>query len=637
MVNLGSSTYSNAKTVAVGARGRLVCPRTVSIRNWISTSSSKWPDAFKVTVSGNKVTVTRTDSKGGWGMNLKFMCKSMGVAVRGKVVASTATGLRLCGTRQSTASSRVGALEPVGAARPPSGAGAGTVRTTTGWAKHASPVEVARCIPDVGAEKVFANRGYRFSGMGDLTGARPVYYLGGRSTVSPGPRDIPLVTDKDATVYIDLPAGERFEDVVYTFGEEDGLCSPGLVPVPEGECAQAAKATLGGEDYAFMHGGGCGDAWDAKKYPNTKEANLTSCASTCRETGNCTHFVYTSASGTCKRHNRCTKKAEADAPSSYALLRGGLDLNITRTSSPATPLGCSFRRDDWSLEWNAGALQNESTPAARSRFTVLCKARAHVPGSSQTLPAWLGDANNGWRKLDGFAGTTLGSGSSVGSSATCGQRIVMANKVCTAVAFTERTSLQECAAACAKDVRCTRFAYAGHSSVGEAGDTCVGCQTTGAGAVAHDTDFDIFEPDAGAPKTCPYTGRGVFAKSFAAGATINLAHPTGSDHPLVMFIDYNGTTPVKADKVATHPRPAERVEYNVVTDEMAMCAKATGSNVKYIGETCGCDKKKIRWTGMETDDSRFHGCTWTLRDGYASAGYATGYRYPPPYHTHTHT
>jgi len=376
-----------------------------------------------------------------------------------------------------------------------------------------------------------------------------------------------------------------------------------------------------------------------EKHPDTETTNVTDCARACKATDNCTHFSYSAADGACQRHNANNNvcfRPISSAFSSYALLRGGLNATVTETTSPAAPLGCTFRQSDWRLEFNAAARQNETTLAARRKHAVLCKPRAHAAGD-KTLPAWLADTQNGWRKVDKLAGTTLGSGSDAGSAAKCNQRIVMANKVCAAQYFALRASLQECAAACAKDARCARFAFAGHDSIGELADTCFGCQTTGAGAVRHNTAFDIFEPDPGAPKTCPYTGRGVFAKSFAAGATINLAHPTGSDHPLVMFIDYNGTEPAKA---TTRPRPAKRVEYNVVTAEPAMCAKATGSNVKYIGEACGCDKKQIKWTGMETEDSRFHSCTWTLRDGYVSAGYAFGYRYTHTHaraHTHAHT
>ena len=48
------------------------CPTKVDKTNWLGDNNHD--DKFSVAQDGNRVTVTRTDQNGGWGMNLKFIC-----------------------------------------------------------------------------------------------------------------------------------------------------------------------------------------------------------------------------------------------------------------------------------------------------------------------------------------------------------------------------------------------------------------------------------------------------------------------------------------------------------------------------------------------------------------------------------
>eukprot|EP00808_Paulinella_micropora_P025706 g58617.t1 len=68
-VRVGSSG-GNSKTVT--ASTSVTCPATVSRANWLGGYT--WPDMFAVTTSGSQVSVRRTDSTSGWGMDLRFKC-----------------------------------------------------------------------------------------------------------------------------------------------------------------------------------------------------------------------------------------------------------------------------------------------------------------------------------------------------------------------------------------------------------------------------------------------------------------------------------------------------------------------------------------------------------------------------------
>eukprot|EP00808_Paulinella_micropora_P025708 g58618.t1 len=68
-VRVGSSG-SNSKTVT--ASTTVTCPATVSRANWLGGFT--WPDTFAVTTLGSQVSVRRTDSNSGWGMDLRFKC-----------------------------------------------------------------------------------------------------------------------------------------------------------------------------------------------------------------------------------------------------------------------------------------------------------------------------------------------------------------------------------------------------------------------------------------------------------------------------------------------------------------------------------------------------------------------------------
>ena len=66
---VGSSTKNSiTKTIANGYN----CPASVDKTNWLDGHT--YPDTFSITQNGNQITVKRTDSTVGWGMNLKFTC-----------------------------------------------------------------------------------------------------------------------------------------------------------------------------------------------------------------------------------------------------------------------------------------------------------------------------------------------------------------------------------------------------------------------------------------------------------------------------------------------------------------------------------------------------------------------------------
>ena len=48
------------------------CPPIVDKTNWLG--GHNYGDRFSIAQNGNRVTITRTDRHGGWGMNLKFRC-----------------------------------------------------------------------------------------------------------------------------------------------------------------------------------------------------------------------------------------------------------------------------------------------------------------------------------------------------------------------------------------------------------------------------------------------------------------------------------------------------------------------------------------------------------------------------------
>ena len=70
LLSAGAS-QSQTKTVSLSSE-EFVCPQTVNRDNWKGTET--YPDAYKVTQDGAKITVKRTDKNEGWGMILEFTC-----------------------------------------------------------------------------------------------------------------------------------------------------------------------------------------------------------------------------------------------------------------------------------------------------------------------------------------------------------------------------------------------------------------------------------------------------------------------------------------------------------------------------------------------------------------------------------
>jgi len=56
----------------VSAAAGFSCPSEASRESWVGPE--KWGDRFAISQSGTRLTVRRTDSRGGWGMNLKITC-----------------------------------------------------------------------------------------------------------------------------------------------------------------------------------------------------------------------------------------------------------------------------------------------------------------------------------------------------------------------------------------------------------------------------------------------------------------------------------------------------------------------------------------------------------------------------------
>jgi len=73
IARVGSSPGRNQKsiTIATGIDG-LKCPTMVDKTNWIT--SHTYGDTFSVDQNGSVLTVTRTDSNEGWGMDLTIRC-----------------------------------------------------------------------------------------------------------------------------------------------------------------------------------------------------------------------------------------------------------------------------------------------------------------------------------------------------------------------------------------------------------------------------------------------------------------------------------------------------------------------------------------------------------------------------------
>jgi len=69
IADIGSSAH-NTKTVSADLE--LVCPYHVDKDDWYG--SDTYSSTFRVTTSGNRITVTRTDMNLGWGQNLQIIC-----------------------------------------------------------------------------------------------------------------------------------------------------------------------------------------------------------------------------------------------------------------------------------------------------------------------------------------------------------------------------------------------------------------------------------------------------------------------------------------------------------------------------------------------------------------------------------
>ena len=66
---VGSSS-ENSKTINIGSG--FTCPTSIDKSNWLNGQTYR--DTFSVSQAGTVLTVTRTDSSSGWGMDLKFKC-----------------------------------------------------------------------------------------------------------------------------------------------------------------------------------------------------------------------------------------------------------------------------------------------------------------------------------------------------------------------------------------------------------------------------------------------------------------------------------------------------------------------------------------------------------------------------------
>ena len=96
---------SNANTKTASVPAGYTCPSIVPKANWVGHFS--FNDTFKITQSGTGLSVKRTNSDGGWGMNLSVMCTSRGASCVHTPAqflhmrASPNHGLNVCSCRAS--------------------------------------------------------------------------------------------------------------------------------------------------------------------------------------------------------------------------------------------------------------------------------------------------------------------------------------------------------------------------------------------------------------------------------------------------------------------------------------------------------------------------------------------------------
>ena len=70
MTAQAGSSSDNSKIVDID--GGYTCPTSIDKSNWLG--SYTYGDTFSVSHTGHTLTIRRTDSSGGWGMDLKFKC-----------------------------------------------------------------------------------------------------------------------------------------------------------------------------------------------------------------------------------------------------------------------------------------------------------------------------------------------------------------------------------------------------------------------------------------------------------------------------------------------------------------------------------------------------------------------------------
>eukprot|EP00808_Paulinella_micropora_P005336 g28080.t1 len=129
VVSVGSSG-GNSKTVT--ASTSVTCPATVSKYNWLGGYT--WNDLFAVTTSGSQVSVRRTDSTTGWGMDLRFEC-----CPAAQVIPQWGT----CSLSDTCVSGTVCCVAPADSikttcrpswdCKPPGGGGSSTIRCGSDW------------------------------------------------------------------------------------------------------------------------------------------------------------------------------------------------------------------------------------------------------------------------------------------------------------------------------------------------------------------------------------------------------------------------------------------------------------------------------------------------------------------------
>ena len=82
-VYIGSSD-AKSKIFDLRIDEKLICPKLVNKDNWIIGSDweDKWiqaTDTFSIEQRSTKLTITRTDWNGGWGLSLAFHCCFQGI------------------------------------------------------------------------------------------------------------------------------------------------------------------------------------------------------------------------------------------------------------------------------------------------------------------------------------------------------------------------------------------------------------------------------------------------------------------------------------------------------------------------------------------------------------------------------